>query len=101
MLRILDHPVAKNRFSSNENPKLRRRGALPQIPTVGLLQYSLICHKLKDILIPGSTSAVYVGSGPTAHMRQEHLEMASITGKNNINLAGRTNPEWRMVSSSC
>lgn len=46
--------------------------------------------RINPLLIPGADSPVYVGVGPTADIRIEHLEMASLTGKNSTLISGRT-----------
>lgn len=46
--------------------------------------------RINPLLIPGADLPVYVGVGPTADIRIEHLEMASLGGKNTTLISGRT-----------
>ena len=46
--------------------------------------------RLDPLLLPGTDKPMYVGSGPTADIRIEHLEMATLGGTGNTLLAGRT-----------
>jgi hypothetical protein len=42
------------------------------------------------MLLPGSERSYYVGRGPTADFRKEHLEVNALSGKNKGLVGGRT-----------
>lgn len=62
-------------------------------PVLGRLTESPIRpvrFRINPLLLPGTTDPIYVGAGPTADIRLEHLEMTALGGKNNTFVAGRT-----------
>ena len=49
-----------------------------------------ICFKVNPLLFPGATEPIYVGMGPTADIRLEHIQAASVTSKTGTPISGKS-----------